>query len=112
MRLILASIVSIPLAALGVSMIALSPELKDLGVILVVLAMLVFYIATPLAGRIRHAQALRAEQHGVHWFWWLVAILLVPAIVGIPLLIVIAIIHTGRKNRALARELANKQGAN
>ena len=56
----------------------------------------------------RTARTLRKEARGVHWIWWLVAILLVPVIVGIPLLIVIAIVHIGRKNRATMRELAKE----
>ena len=47
------------------------------------------------------AHAIKRDQGGVHWFWWLAWL-----IVFFPALIVVAIIHVGRKNRAAIRNAA------
>jgi len=47
----------------------------------------------------RQAKRMTNEANGVHWFWWLFWLVLF-----FPALIVVAIMHTGRKNRAAIRE--------
>lgn len=113
--------VSIPLGGIGLLMVFTAPDLQVIGFSFVVMAGLFAYGVLPCFRTARTnaatAQALkriakdaarqyRDEPSGVHWIWWVLAIFAIPALIGIPALLVIAIIHTGRKNRALARELS------
>jgi len=47
----------------------------------------------------RQAKRMAKEANGVHWFWWLFWL-----VVFFPALIVVAIMHTGAKNRATIRK--------
>ena len=70
--------------------------------------LLVFFLGITLAILVASLRMLnedpiesrnRVEANGVHWFWWLFW-----AIAFLPALILVAIIHIGRKNRAAIRE--------
>ena len=53
----------------------------------------------------RAKSAEKKDANGVHWFWWVFWL-----IAFFPALIVVAIMHTGRKNRAAIRSSgANKE---
>ncbi|MEP1200763.1 hypothetical protein [Tateyamaria sp.] len=53
------------------------------------------------AAQKRVIAAKERDAKGVHWVWWVLCLL-----VFFPALIVVAIVHSGRKNRAAMRELA------
>jgi hypothetical protein len=98
-------VVCSPIAAIGVGM--MFAELIGVGIFVVLFAALLANIMWPgviarrdAACAVRNAAALSKEARGVHAFWWIFW-----AIVFFPMLIVVAIVHVGRKNRAAIRQI-------
>jgi len=128
-RSILAGIISTVIGTIGALMIYagyIGPDsglFYTLGGLFLAIAWFAWQIIHPkgqeITARAQIAQAeariartkagMATDKAGVHWFWWVAALCLVPALVGLPLLIVIAIIHVGRKNRATMREVTAAQ---
>ena len=85
--------IGLPAALIGVLMMATERDLFGLGVVLAAIGLVIAYLPW-----MEKQTAAEIDAGGVHWFWWVFWL-----IIFFPALIVVAIIHTGRKNRAAIR---------
>lgn len=98
---------AIVIGGIGAIVITTSDGMFGTGITFIVIAALLataFHNLITMTQEQRDEISGKAERTGVHWFWWVFWLFMF-----FPALLIVAIIHSGRKTRAEIRNL--KQGA-
>ena len=86
---------------IALSSIAIAMSTLPLEVIITATIAIIFWVCFHRLINTTKAERIAAtDAGGVHWVWWILWLILF-----FPALIVVAIIHTGRKNRAAIRSV-------